>query len=158
MLSLSQITAIAGARERLGEHAQQRDEVRRPAAIHPVRLATGGHLDRPNTVTCRFLPAVGIFGRIPHGVQLARTCGNRCRWVSSSAHTTDRRGSPVIRAIPRATAWSRAGSPRAVSLGRRQIATYRTRRYNVCMLACGRPRYRQIRGRLHAAEGVPGAR
>jgi hypothetical protein len=49
----------------------------------------------------------------------------------SSAHTTDRRGSPANRATIPATTWSRAGSPRTVSLGRRQIATSRTRRYSV---------------------------
>ena len=32
---------------------------------------------------------------------------------------------------------------RAVSLGRRQIATSRTRRYRVRMLTCGQPRYRR---------------
>jgi len=48
-----------------------------------------------------------------------------------------------------ATTWSWSGSPRAVSLGRRQIATSRTRRYRVRMLICGWPRYRWIRGRVH---------
>ena len=36
----------------------------------------------------------------------------------------------------------------AVSSGRRQIATSRTRRYSVRGLTCGQPGYRRIRGRV----------
>ena len=86
---------------------------------------------------------------MPRSVQLARTCGSRFRCVSSSASTTARRGSSISRATIPATTWSWSGSPRAVSLGRRQIATSRTRRYSVRMLTCGQPRYRRIRGRVH---------
>src|SRR6266571_4793448 len=100
----------------------------------------------PNTVTCRLLPGVTTVGRVPRSVQLARTCGSRFRWVSSSASTTARRGSSISRAMRPATTWSWYGSPRAVSLGRRQIATRRTRRYKVRMLTCGQSRYRWIRG------------
>jgi hypothetical protein len=75
--------------------------------------------------------------------------GSRFRWVSSSASTTARRGNSMSRATIPATTWSWSGSPRAVSLGRRQIATKRTRRYSVRMLTCGQPRYRRIRGRVH---------
>jgi hypothetical protein len=39
-------------------------------------------------------------------VQLARTCGSRFRWVSSSAHTTARRGSSASRLTIPATTWS----------------------------------------------------
>jgi hypothetical protein len=109
----------------------------------PVVISTA-----PNTVTCRFVPGVGTWGRAARSVQLARTCGSRFRCVSSSARTTARRGSSTSRPAIWATAWSWSGSPRAVSFGRRQIATSRTRRYSVRGLMRGQPRYRRIRGRV----------
>ena len=103
----------------------------------------------PSTVTLRFVPGVRTCGRAPRSVQLARTCGSRFRCVSSSASTTARGGRPISRATIWATTWSWSGSPRAVGLGRRQIATSQTRRYSVRALTCGQPRYRRIRGRVH---------
>ena len=141
MLSLSQITAITGARGNAREQlVQQRDEVRRAAAAQPVNPAPVVTSIAPNTVTCRFVPGVGTCGRAARSVQLARTCGSRFRCVSSSASTTARRGSSSSRATIPATTWSWSGSPRAVSFGRRQIATSRTRRYSVRRLTCGQPR------------------
>ena len=105
-LSLSQITTINRSLwERLGEHAQEGDEVRGAAAAQPVHPSDRWSI-APKMVTCRFLPGVRIFGRAPRSVQLARTCGSRCRWVSSSAHTTARRrhgaGPPTMFQIGRA--------------------------------------------------------
>jgi len=60
----------------------------------------------PYTVTCRFVPGVGIWGRATRRVQLARTCGSQFRWVSSSASTTARRGSSSSRATTPAITWS----------------------------------------------------
>ena len=150
MLSLSQITTIAGARGKasvsISSKAMKSSARRRPSRYthRPVVSSSA-----PSTATCRFLPWVGTWGRLPRSVQLARTCGSRFRWVSSSAHTTAVRGSSISRATMPATTWSWSGSPRAVSLGRRQMATRATRRYSVRRLIWGWPRYRQIRGSVH---------
>jgi hypothetical protein len=64
-----------GPRERLVEHAQQGDEVRR--AARPSRHTHAAVLTStaPSTVTLRFVPRVRTPGRRPRSVQLARTCG-----------------------------------------------------------------------------------
>jgi len=150
MLSLSQITTITGAagnaRSSWSSSEMKSATQRRPSRYAHSPVVTSS---APKTVTCRFVPGVGTLGRAVRSVQLARTCGSRFRCVSSSASTTARRGSPASRATIPATTWSWSGSPRAVSLGRRQIATSRTRRYKVRALTCGQPRYRRIRGRVH---------
>jgi len=150
MLSLSQITAIAdacgNAASTWSSSAMKSAAQRRPSRYTHAPVLTSS---APNTVICRFLPGVGTCGRAVRSVQLARTCGSRFRWVSSSASTTARRGSSRSRATMPATTWSWCGSPRAVSFGRRQIATSRTRRYSVRRLTCGQPRYCRIRVKVH---------
>jgi hypothetical protein len=93
--------------ERLDQHLEQGDEVRR-AAAPPSRYTQAPVVISiaPSTVTFRFVPGVRTRGRAPCSVQLPRTCGSRFRWVSSSASTTDRRGRPSSRTTIPATTWS----------------------------------------------------
>jgi transposase len=80
----------------------------------------------------------------------------RFRWLWPQAGTTARRG--------RSACWDTilvivvmVRSPRAVSLGRRQIASSRIRRYSVRGLTCGQPRRCRISRRVRdeaAGEGV----
>src|SRR5215468_1119276 len=62
-----------GLRERLGEHAQQGDEVRCAAAAEPYTQRPVPTSIAPSTVTFRFVPGVSTCGRAPRSVQLART-------------------------------------------------------------------------------------
>ena len=119
---------------------------RRPSRHTQIPVVTS---IAPGTVTSRFVPGVSTSGRAPRSVQLARTCGSRFRRASSPASTTARRGSPASRATIPATTRSRSGPPRAVSPGRRQTATSRTRRHSARPLTCGQPRKRRIRGSVH---------
>nr|WP_300612110.1 hypothetical protein [Trebonia sp.] len=136
-----EIMTIAGARgnaaSTCSSKAMKSAAQRRPSRHTQTPAVTSS---APNTVTCRFFPGVGTSGRLARSAQLARTCGSRFRCVSSSASTTALRGSSISRATIAATTWSWCGPPHAVSLGRRQIATSRTRRYSVRGLTCGQPR------------------
>jgi len=67
MLSLSQITTIAGRGERFGEHLQQGDEVGGAAAAQPVHPAPGGHFHRAqrfDDVSCSPASSLRIFTQI----------------------------------------------------------------------------------------------
>lgn len=67
----------------------------------------------------------------------------RFRGVSSSASTTARCGKIQQLGYDPGDHVVMAGSPRAVSFGRRQIASSCSRRYKIPGLTCGQPRYRQ---------------
>jgi len=86
--------AQGNARSTWSSRAMKSAAQRRPSRYTqaPVVISSA-----PNTVTCRFVPGVGICGRTVRSVQLARTCGSRFRCVSSSASTNARRGSPASR-------------------------------------------------------------
>ena len=73
-------------------------EVRRAAAAQPVHPPVGGQLERPEhgdlPVLAPGWDLRAAQAQRPAGLPM----GSRCRWVSSSTQTTDRRGSSMSRA------------------------------------------------------------
>ena len=117
----------------------------------PVRYQTGfgisvvagpGFLVTEVSCGCRKRYYLDLHSLITQAVAGAHGTGGRRGRVHVPPLPPDlpeRERQRVLATMP-ATTWSWPGSPRAVSLGRRQIAISRTHRYSVRMLTCGQPR------------------